>query len=530
MFSWLFRADGGDDRSVFGDFWFEPVSRIGIAGQRVSVDTAMRLSAVYRCVRVLADTMASLPVCFYRPQRKGRELVKNHWLWRLLAKRPNRWQNGREWHAMMMCHLTLRGTAYNRIIPTANGEIAELQPLNPDRMTIEALSSGSYRYKYARPDGSTEILPSAGVFKICGLSSNGFTGLSVIEHGAQSIGEGLAQQDYSARFFANDARPTGGWLEYPGTFKDVEAKKAWIASYQAGQGGVNRGKIAVLDGGVKYHDPTAVSNKDAQFLEAKNAKVPDICRWTGVPPHLAFALDRATDNNIEQLSLEFIKYTMRAWAGIFEAAEEGQLLDEGEEIQIAYDMDDLARGDMKSRAEYYQLGINGGWLTRNEARAKEGLNPLDELDEPLQPLNMVPAGTEPAPKPAPNQPAPADDTSGDDNEARARALELAIAGRVVRKETAALRKAYAKHAGDTWLAYVHDFYVEHADYVKASLLCNDQAAAAWCERQRDELLACSASQQPGHIDQVILLLEAWEVSAAAELAARIQMSAQRETA
>lgn len=529
MFSSLFRADGGDDRSVFGDFWFEPVTFRSASGVRVSPDQAMRLSTVYRCVRVLSGTMASLPLCFYRPKAdgRGRERVTDHPLYRLLAKKPNRWQSSFEWHSMMQGHISLRGTGYNRIVPKANGEIAELVPMHPDRMKVELLDSGVYRYIYTKPNGDKEVLPAGSVFKIAPFSSNGFTGINPMELASDSVGEGLAQQSYSSRFFANDARPLGGWIEMATgqKFKDPEAKQGFSDSWQRAQAGVNRGKTAVLEGGMKYHE-IGVNNKDAQMLEAKNAKVADICRWFGVPPHLAFALDRATDNNIERLSLEFIKFTMRELAECWEAAIGDQLLDPDENIEPEYDMDKLARGEMKSRAEYYQLGINAGWLTPNEARDMEGLNPLDELDEPLRPLNMVPAGTEPVPKPADKSaPAPEQTEDGED-QARARALELAIAGRVVRKETTAALHALKRHLHqpDAFRKWATDFYGTHVDYVVDSLLCATEVAAAWCDRQLDELMA-AVDQEVAGVAVIQPLLEAWETTAAAELAARVQTSA-----
>lgn len=529
MFASLFRADGADDRSAYGDFWFEPVTMRSAAGVRVSADQALRLSTVYRCVRVLAGTMSSLPLCFYRPDGKGRKRVKDHPLYRVLSKKPNRFQNSFEWHQMMVGHLALRGTGYNRIISNGSGDIAELIPMNPDRMSVEVLnSSGNFRYRHKLNDGTEEILPPGSVFKISGISANGYTGLNPMQLASESVGEGLAQQDYSARFFRNDARPMGGWIEYPSKFATPEAKRLWIESWQRSQAGANRGKTAVLESGMKYHE-LGINNKDSQMLEAKNAKVADICRWFGVPPHLAFALDRATDNNIERLSLEFEKFTMRELAECFEAAYEDQLLGPDEDIEPEYDMDRLARGDMQSRATYYQLGVNGGWLTRNEARAKEGLNPLDNLDEPLQPLNMVPAGTEPQP-PTPAPAAPAEDPPADDgSEARASALTLAIAGRVVRKEVVALRKTYARAQHiEAWRLAVSEFYAAHVDYVLDNLLCSETTAAAWCDRQRDELLAATENDAwvgPDEVTPIEDLLEAWEHAAAAELAARVQTSA-----
>jgi HK97 family phage portal protein len=508
MFLSKIRADSGDDRSPWGDFWFSPIGMRTPAGQRVSPDTALKLSVVYACLRILCGTMASLPFVLYRPQSNGgKERVTDHWLYRLFAKRTNRWQNHFEWIEMQQGHIALRGTGYSRIIPDARGGIAELQPLHPDRVKVEMLASGGYRYLWKQPDGSDEALAPGEVFKVAGMSSNGLTGLSVIECGSVSIGEGLAQQDYSSRFFANDARPLGGWIEWPGQFADKDKRAAWRESWQQSQAGENRGKTAVLEQGMKYHE-IGLNNKDSQLIESKGSKIPDICRWFGIPPHLVGDLSRSTNNNIEQQSLEFVTYTMRLWCERWEAAIEDQLLDEDEELEVEFDLANLLRGDLAARSEFFSSGIAAGWLTRNEARIDDNRNPLPGLDEPLEPLNMQPAGAKPK-SPAKVAPAPAEEPPPADDSARLQSLTLAIASRVVRKETAAARK-FTTQAG--WGVPAREFYDKHRAFVQESLACSPECAAVWCGRQLGELLASK---------DVDVTLAAWESSAAAELAARV---------
>jgi hypothetical protein len=213
-------------------------------------------------------------------------------------------------------------------------------------------------------------------------------GMSPIELARESLGMALAAQDYGARFFANDAKPTGGWIEFPGSFKDTEAKKVFRESYQQAQSGPNRGKVLVLENGMKFHE-VGVTNKDAQFLELRKFQITDIARLFRVPPHMIADLERATFSNIEQQSLEFVMHTMTPWAERWEASIESELLLEGDDIEIEFDFANLMRGDAASRSSYYQSGIQNGWLTRNEARVSENLNPIDGLDQPLRPLNMV---------------------------------------------------------------------------------------------------------------------------------------------
>ena len=289
---------------------------------------------------------------------------------------------------MLQGHLALRGNAFNQIITNPRGEIIELMPIHPDRVKIELLPSGEYRYRVTDRSGTEVILPRGEVWHLRGLSSDGLMGMSPIELARENLGMALAAQDYGARFFANDAKPTGGWIEFPGTFKDNEAKKVFRESYQQAQSGANRGKVLVLENGMKFHE-VGVTNKDAQFLELRKFQITDIARLFRVPPHMIADLERATFSNIEQQSLEFVMHTMTPWAERWEASIESELLLEGDDIEIEFDFANLMRGDAASRSTYYQSGIQNGWLTRNEARIAENLNPIDGLDQPLRPLNMV---------------------------------------------------------------------------------------------------------------------------------------------
>ncbi len=377
------------DRSPWGDFWFEPVSIRSSSGIRVSADSALRLSAVYAAVRILSETMASLPFGLYRQKPDGgKEVVTEHWLYQLFAKRPNQFQNPFEWREMLQGHLALRGNAYNRIVANTRGEITELLPIHPDRIRMEMTPSGDFRYRVTDRLGNETMVPRGEIWHLRGLSSDGLMGMSPIELARESIGMALAAQDYGSRFFANDAKPTGGWIEFPGSFKDNEAKKVFRESYQQAQAGANRGKVLVLENGMKFHE-VGVTNKDAQFLELRKFQITDIARLFRVPPHMIGDLDRATFSNIEQQSLEFVMHTMTPWAERWEASIEADLLLDDDKLEVEFDFANLMRGDAASRSTYYQSGIQNGWLTRNEARIAENLDPIEGLDEPLRPLNMV---------------------------------------------------------------------------------------------------------------------------------------------
>ena len=409
MFLSRIKAATDGDRSPWGPFWFEPIGLRTTSGDTVTSASAMRLSAVYSCVKVLSETFAVLPFCIYKKRADGgRDRITDHWLYHLLARRPNAWQTPFEWREMMQAHLVLRGNAYNQIISDAKGTITDLVPLHPDAVTQRILTNGGCVYEVKQTDGTTATLQHGEVWHLRGLSSNGYKGLNPIETAAEVLGLGQAAQSYGARFFANDTKP-GGWLEMAagGKFKDDEAKKTFLESWRGAYGGANRGKTAVLENGMKYHE-LKLNNSDSQFLESRKFSRSEIASLFRVPPHLIGDLERATFSNIEQQSLDFVIYTMTPWAERWESSIETWLMleDDAADLEVEFEFANLLRGDQTARSNYYTSGINAGWLTRNEARIAEGLNPIDALDEPLQPLNMVEAGSQSDPADAPKDPKP----------------------------------------------------------------------------------------------------------------------------
>lgn len=380
------------DRSPYGDFWFTPVGSRSFSGVRVNGDSALRMTAVFACVRVLAETFASLPFGLWKEKAGGGYTkVTDHWLVDLFCRRPNEWQTPFEWREMIQGHLCLRGNAYNRLITNSRGEITAMIPLHPDRVRLE-VSNEDRRYKFQRQDGSWEIILPRDLWHIRGLSSDGYMGLSPIEVASEAIGLGLAAQEYGARYFANNGAPSGGWIEHPTSFKDQASREVFKSSWQAATTGDNRHKVSVLEFGMKYHE-LGLKNNEAQFLESRNFQVLDIARVFRVPPHKIGELSRATFSNIEHQSLEFVQDTMAPWAERWEAAIESDLLLDGDRgLDVEFDFVNLLRGDSTARANFYGSGITNGWMTRNEARISERLNPVEGLDAPLMPLNMTPVG------------------------------------------------------------------------------------------------------------------------------------------
>lgn len=412
MFITRIKADSGD-RSPWGNFWFEPVSTRTASGMRVSPDRALQLPVVFACVRVLSESFAVLPMRLYRIGADGKKTpVRKHWLIDLLCRRPNKWQTPFEWREMMQGHLALRGNAFNQIITDRRGNITDLIPLHPDRIKIELLSNSSdfdYRYRYTDRFGKDTVFTREELWHIRGLSGDGIVGMNPIELAREAVGLGLSAQEYGARFFQNDAKPGGGWIEFPGSFKDKATRDTFRESFQAAQTGLNRGKMAVLEHGMKFHE-LGLTNKDSQFLEARQYQVGDIARMFRIPPHLVGDLSKATFSNIEQQSLDFVIYTMTPWAERWESSiETNLLLSDDDDIEVEYDFAGLLRGDQQARSMFYHNGILDGWMTRNQARVSENMEPINGLDEPLMPLNMVPvsdaadarAAAQRAPEPTP---------------------------------------------------------------------------------------------------------------------------------
>lgn len=371
------------------------------AGQMVTPLTAMQCAAVYACVRVLAESMAQLPLAVYKRRADGgADEAPEHPLYPLLHDAPNGFQTSFEWREMQMGHVALRGNAYCVISRTVKG-VAELLPLHPDRVRVTQLPDWSLRYDVT---GIAEPLRQSDILHLHGLSSTGVYGLSPIAQARETIGLALAAEDHGSRLFANGAEPSGV-LSHPGPGKlSDDARKNLKESWQRAHSGPNKHGTALLEEGLTW-TKLAVTNKDAQFLETRQYQRAEIASLFRIPPHLIGDLTRATFSNIEQQSLEFVIHTLMPWVKRWEQRLSRQLLSDVDRRTyfVRFKVDGLLRGDIAGRYAAYAIAITNGWLNRNEVRALEGLNRADGLDEYLKPLNMTPgkpAGA-PALEPAP---------------------------------------------------------------------------------------------------------------------------------
>ena len=351
------------------------------AGSNVNERSAMQMTAVYACVRILAEAVASMPLHFYRyNDRGGKEKALDHPLYNLLHDEPNPEMTAFSFRETMMTHLLLWGNAYAQIIRNQSGEVIALYPLMPDRMTVDRDKHGNIYYQYSRADSDADtigkqqqvILMPEDVFHIPGLGFDGLVGYSPIAMAKQAIGMGLACDEYGAAFYQNGAQP-GGVLEHPGTVKDPKrVRDSWNTIYQ---GSKNAHRIAVLEEGMHY-TPISISPEQAQFLETRKFQINEIARIFRVPPHMVGDLEKSSFSNIEQQSLEFVKYTLQPWITRWEQAIHRSLLlmDEKPLYFARFNVEGLLRGDYQSRMNGYATARQNGWMSANDIRELENLD------------------------------------------------------------------------------------------------------------------------------------------------------------
>ena len=364
------------------------------AGVAVNAQTAMQSAAVYSCVQVLAQSIGMLPLCVYAIDDAGiRRRATHHRLWALLQDQPNSFQTAVEFFEMMSAHLCLRGNAYALINRNAKGQILELIPLHPDQVSVQMQTDYRLRYGCTLEGGQRMALATGDVFHVRGLTLNGWLGISPIAYAREAIGLAMATERFGATLFRNGAK-MGGVLEHPGKISK-EAADRLRSSFDEAHSGENAHRTAILEEGLKW-SKVSMTADDSQFLETRKYQRSEIAAIFRVPPHMIGDLERATFSNIEQQSLEFVNFTLMPWLHRIEKAIRRDLLTPAERTRMMarFNVANLLRGDAAARAAYYQSGIQQGWMTRNEARHAESdlgvmLNPLEGLDEPLLPLNMI---------------------------------------------------------------------------------------------------------------------------------------------
>lgn len=360
------------------------------SGKYVTERTAMQMTAVYSCVRILSEAMASLPLHYYRHTGGGgKEKAIDKPLYAILHDEPNPEMTSFIFRETLMTHLLLWGNAYSQIIRNGLGDIVALYPLMPDRMKVDRDEHGRLYYEYTVYEsddvngrkgtnkvGKVVRLKPYDVLHVPGLGFDGLVGYSPIAMAKDAIGLAIAAEEYGSKFFANGAQPSGV-LEHPGTLTHPEnLRESWQNTF-GGSG--NSGKIAVLEEGMKYA-PISIPPDQAQFLETRKFQIDEIARIFRIPPHMIGDLEKSSFSNIEQQSLEFVKYTLDPWVCRWEQAMARALLkpEDKKAYFIKFNVDGLLRGDYESRMRGYSIARQNGWMSANDIRMLENLDRIPE--------------------------------------------------------------------------------------------------------------------------------------------------------
>lgn len=364
---------------------FNPNSTSGV---KVTEENAMNNSAVYAAVRVIAETIASLPLNVYREDGRTKEKAKNNYLYPLLHNKPNKLMTSFTWRETMLAHLLLWGNHYSQLEIDKSGRVVGIWPLLPSRMEVKKYNDKLY-YIYSPKNGEQRTYSMSEILHIPGLGFNGLVGKSVIKMAREAVGLGLAAEEFGARFFSQGAQP-GGVIEYPEAMSDDAYERYKRDARKEYQGLGNSHKIMVLEEGMKYHQ-TGIPPDDAQFLETRKFQIEEIARIFRVPPHMLADLERATFSNIEQQSIDFVVNTIRPWLVRIEQTLNDKLIsNSNNKNYIKFVVEGLLRGDAESRGNFYNTMFNIGAMSINDIREKEDMNPKEGGDQSFVPLNMIP--------------------------------------------------------------------------------------------------------------------------------------------
>jgi len=454
-----------------------------VSGQSIDSEKAWGLPAYYACIRCIAEDISTVPFKTYkRIKPRGREESPDHPVYELFEGSPNPMMTAQAWREMMLANTLSWGNGYAEILRDTRRNPRELWPIHPSCVTPKIDKDNVLSYEVNSLGEPPRTIESEDMFHIHGLGSNGVTGFSVIRFAAESIGLGLAAQNFGASLFGNGIRPSGV-LEHPGKLGPKE-KKNLRASYEdMHRGSEKANRMLILEEDMKFK-PFSIPPEEAQFLETRQFQVVDIARWFRMPPHMIQDLIRATYSNIEHQSTEYTVFTLRPWAVRFEKEARRKFFQNDAEYYAEHNLDAYLRGDNDSRSNYYvrQWGI--GALSQNDIREKENMNPIEGGDTYYVPLNMV--RTEDA---AAGGTVPQQDTRDDDNEPgppdanNPSTLNLErikksqkfvfedVMGRILRKESKAAIRAVQRHAGSHvgFEKWINRFFDEHREYMLNAL-------------------------------------------------------------
>jgi HK97 family phage portal protein len=378
------------------------------AGVSITPESAMQISAVEACVRLIRDGVGMLDLITYRRAGQNNVEAEDHYLYRLLRNRVNRTMSAMRWKKLMISWKLLHGNAFSELEISKNGRVTGLNPIHPDCVfpvfdlgggsQIMGTISGAYRgyrvigYMVQQPlSGTFRPVSLDRMFHLRGIEvdESGF-GHSVIGFARQTLGLAKATEEYGSRLFSNGASMSG-LVQVPTGMKD-ETKTRVLRYFKEQFSGVQKAHgIGVIEDTMKFIQ-LSMNPEDAQFLLTREFQVNEIARWFGVPPHMIGELKRATNNNIEHQSLEFVRFCLGPHLEDFEQQVALDLLseEEGRSVYVQFRRGELTEGDMKTQSESCATQINAGIITPNEARQRLGMNPHKDGDQLIANGNMVP--------------------------------------------------------------------------------------------------------------------------------------------
>ena len=368
------------------------------SGVSVTPDTALTYSAVYAAVRCIAESVSSLPLNYYeRLPAGGKAHAKANPLHHLLHDEPNPEMTSLQWREASMAHLLLHGNSYTEIVRDLEGNAVELWPIDPTMVAPKRTDSGELYYELNR---GKNFITAGNMLHIPGLSFDGISGVSPITLARQSLGLSMAIEQFGAGYFGRGARP-GGVLTFPGQLSPEARQNLRRSFEELHAGGANSHRVALLEAGLKW-EAIGVPPDDSQFLQSREFQVIEVARWFNLPPNKLKDLSKTSYNSLEQMEISFVVDTLRPWLVRWEQQLNRKIIrpkDRGSYF-FEHNVDGMLRGDQASRYTAYSVGRNWGWLSVNEIREKENMNPIDGGDVYMQPMNMQAINTAPTAAPA----------------------------------------------------------------------------------------------------------------------------------
>ena len=367
--------------AAFDDKWYGPISEKTKSGVDFSDQDALKISTVFACVRRISSTVGSLPRHLYIVNGRNKEKATGLTLYRLLHSQPNPETTAVQWGEAAIAHVLLWGNHYSHIQTDYNDQPVALWQLDPSRMTVKrSETTNRLIYEYRMTDnGEPRIFLDDEILHFAGISLNGVMGLSVLTLARETMGLALAEEEFSSGFFGNGAF-FGGIIETAGSVDD-DGRKRVRKELQKAYGGVeNTNLLAILEQGLSFK-PLTIKPIDSQFLEQRNFSVVELCRFFDCPPHLIFDWARATWGNSSQATLDYIKFCIVPHCTRLEQGITAKLLPSDGSMIVKHNLAGLLRGDDAARGTFYHEAITDRWMTRNEVRELEDLNPIDGLDE-----------------------------------------------------------------------------------------------------------------------------------------------------